>query len=421
MSDQRVSGHLKIVERTSGSVYYIKSRVPGRTPEQTTRRLGPAWKGGGRPPKDHYTRRMAEDALAAYLVDERRKVGIGAYGGGEAGSVTFREAAAEYLRFVEHVRRRDRVTRRDYEGVVHGYLLNAERLAELRAPELSDMRLAAITPDHVDAYKEALILEGRLSPRTVVRHLTVLHGIFKRAKRVWGLATNPASADLVERPALVYTGEFDTYTREELDLLTNAAASDMEAALYRTAAFTGLRQGELFALRWRDIDLVVGLVHVRRNYTGKALKVPKGKKARSVPATPEVVDALAGLKDREYFTGDDDLVFCTVLGGFLDDMWVRRRYYRAIDDAGLRRIRFHDLRHCFGSMAITVLDGYAVQSYMGHQHYSTTQRYLHHKPRPQDAELLHCAFAGDPVSPAVSRNGDIERNSAQLADAETPE
>lgn len=83
-----------------------------------------------------------------------------------------------------------------------------------------------------------------------------------------------------------------------------------------SSAFTGLRQGELFALRWRDVDLVVGLVHVRPNYTGKALKVPKGKKARSVPATPEVVDALARLKERDYFTGADDLVFCSVLGGF---------------------------------------------------------------------------------------------------------
>ena len=70
---------------------------------------------------------------------------------------------------------------------------------------------------------------------------------------------------------------------------------------------------------------------------------------------------------------------------------------------------------------IGVLDGFAVQSYMGAQHYSTTQRYLHHKPRPQDAELLHSAFAGGPVSPAVSRNGDIERNSAPLADPQTAE
>jgi integrase len=59
---------------------------------------------------------------------------------------------------------------------------------------------------------------------------------------------------------------------------------------------------------------------------------------------------------------------------------------------GLRRIRFHDLRHAFGTAAITKLDPYAVQSYMGHQHYSTTQRYLHHKPRREDAAALAEAF-----------------------------
>ena len=53
----------------------------------------------------------------------------------------------------------------------------------------------------------------------VVRHLAVLHGIFKRAGRVWGLERNPASADLVERPKVVYTGEFETLDRDELELL----------------------------------------------------------------------------------------------------------------------------------------------------------------------------------------------------------
>ena len=52
------------------------------------------------------------------------------------------------------------------------------------------------------------------------------------------------------------------------------------------------------------------------------------------------------------------------------------------------------MRHYFGTFAVTRLDGFALQSYMGHQHYSTTQRYLHHKPRPQDAQALHEAFAG---------------------------
>jgi hypothetical protein len=76
------------------------------------------------------------------------------------------------------------------------------------------------------------------------------------------------------------------------------------------------------------------------------------------------------------------------------------------EEGRLRRIRFHDLRHCFGSAAITKLDPYSVQSYMGHQHYSTTQRYLHHKPRPQDAAALHEAFGGEDVSPGRVPNRD---------------
>jgi integrase len=56
--------------------------------------------------------------------------------------------------------------------------------------------------------------------------------------------------------------------------------------VFRVAAYTGLRQGELLALRWKDIDLVGGLVHVRRNYTDGREKVPKGKRVRSVPMTP---------------------------------------------------------------------------------------------------------------------------------------
>jgi hypothetical protein len=88
------------------------------------------------------------------------------------------------------VRRRDQTTVGDYEGVINGYLLD----------EFGSTALAAITPDDIDAYKERLIVEGRLSHRTIVRHLTVLHGIFERAKRVWKLTDNPASADLVGAP-----------------------------------------------------------------------------------------------------------------------------------------------------------------------------------------------------------------------------
>jgi len=396
-----VSGHVALVRRKRGPQWYARYRLPdGR---QVKKRLGPAWTEGGRPPAGHYTEKTAKAELREILADAQR----GVLAGSNRTGATFKDAAAEYLRYVEQVRQIDGDTVADYRGVVDGYLLD----------ELGDLPIEDITADLVDAYKEKLIRgekpEGkrRLSNRTIVRHLTVLHGIFKRAKRVWGLAENPASADLVERPKVTYTGEFDTFDRDEIELLASAAASPQDAALYKVAAFTGLRQGELLALRWEHVDFVAGLLHVRRNFTGGREKIPKGKRVRSVPMMPDVVDVLGKLKEREHFTADGDLVFCSDVGEHLDHFALRKDYYAALESAGLRRVRFHDLRHAFGTAAITELDPYAVQSYMGHQHYSTTQRYLHHKPRREDAAALAKAFG---VSNGVAKQGSstaTERNS----------
>ena len=251
----------------------------------------------------------------------------------------------------------------------------------------------------------------------------MLHGIFKRAKRVWGLASNPASAELVERPKVVYTGEFDTFDRDEIERLATAAESGQDAVLYRVAAFTGLRTGELFGLRWSDVDFVGGLLHVNRSYDYKLHreKVPKGKRVRSVPMTPDVIDALATLKEREHFASEDDLVFCSEVGKHLDYFAHLGRYHAALERAKLRRVRFHDLRHCFGSAAITTLDPYAVQSYMGHAHYSTTQRYLHHQPRREDAARLADAFRVPNRVPNGGTSGATEENSEHQTTPEAPQ
>jgi integrase len=139
----------------------------------------------------------------------------------EAEAVTFAEAATEYLRYVGDVRQIDSKTLGDYRGVIEGYLLD----------EFGDRSLEEITPDLIDTYKEKLISTGKLSNRTIVRHLTVLNGIFKRAKRAYGLADNPASADLVERPKVAYTGEFDTFGSEEIQLLAAHADDAQDAAI----------------------------------------------------------------------------------------------------------------------------------------------------------------------------------------------
>jgi integrase len=83
-------------------------------------------------------------------------------------------------------------------------------------------------------------------------------------------------------------------------------------------------------------------------------------------------------------------------GGYLDGSALSKRYRAALQRAGLRPLRFHDLRHTFGTRVISVADIRRVQEWMGHANVQTTMQYLHYVPRPQDAALVGNAFATDP-------------------------
>jgi integrase len=98
------------------------------------------------------------------------------------------------------------------------------------------------------------------------------------------------------------------------------------------------------------------------------------------------------------FGGDEDLVFAEEDGTWLNDDRLRRRYEAALRSAGLRRLRFHDLRHTFGSLAITRADIVEVQAWMGHALITTTMRYLHYRDRGQAAERLADAFRMESVA-----------------------
>jgi len=105
--------------------------------------------------------------------------------------------------------------------------------------------------------------------------------------------------------------------------------------------------GELIALRWRDVDFTGATIRVRGSYAAGHLTTPKSGKVRAVPMAPDVASALAQLGRRENWVGDDDLVFAGDLGSYLDGSALRRRYKEALSRAGLRPLRFHDLRHTF--------------------------------------------------------------------------
>jgi integrase len=88
-------------------------------------------------------------------------------------------------------------------------------------------------------------------------------------------------------------------------------------------------------------------------------------------------------------------VFLGEHGGTMDGSALRRRYLKDRASAGLRELRFHDLRHTFGSLAINFASIVQVQAWMGHAKITTTMRYLHHKSRAEDAPLLSAVFASE--------------------------
>ena len=223
-----------------------------------------------------------------------------------------------------------------------------------------------------------------------------LNGIFKRARKVYGLPRNPAAE--VEKLREPRYSDLEVFSPEEVHALVRAAATEQDAALFLTAAFTGLRLGELLALRWRDVDFAGRVARVRASYSHGALTTPKSGKVRSVPLGGDVAAALARLGDGSRWTADDDLVFAGELGGFLDGSALRRRYKAALKRAGLRPLRFHDLRHTFGTRMIGRADILRVKEWMGHANVQTTMRYLHFVPRPDDARLVDEAFATEPVA-----------------------
>ena len=370
------SGHVFRVERKRGAVWYAKYRLPdGR---QVQRKIGPAWSERGRPPAGYFTKRTAEDWLRDVLDEARR----GTLPGMVRTGATFADAAAEYLRYVEYDRGRKPSTVQGYRSVIEAHLL----------PAFGSMPVEAVTTEAIERW----IATVDRSARTRNKLIVMLHGILGRARKVFGLRVN-AAAD-VEKFPLSRNGDIEVYTPEEVWALVRAAASEQDAAIYLTAAFTGLRRGELIALRWRDVDFAGSAIRVRATFAGGALTTPKSGKVRSVPMAPEVAAALAKLADRERSTSDDDLVFVGVLGSYLDGSALRRRFDAAMKAAGIRPLRFHDLRHTFGTRMIAKADIRRVQEWMGHADVQTTMKYLHYVPRPDDAALVAAAFRVDEVA-----------------------
>jgi integrase len=260
------------------------------------------------------------------------------------------------------------------------------------------------------------------------------HGVFAFAlKRSW-CTSNPVAA--TDRPE---TGQADPDIRflglSELDALLCAAAARAEGeqqpdaraptdhALYLTAAMTGIRQGELVALRWRDVDWSASLIRVRRNYTRRNWGTPKSKRSsRAVPMADRVGGELDRHFKRSAYQGDDDLVFGHPhTGEPYDASQLRKRFYTAMKAAGMERrcgrdggITFHSLRHTFGTrMAAAGVPMRTLQEWMGHRNLTTTEIYADYAPDPAyGAAFAESAFTAKPERQEAEKREEAQEGRA---------
>jgi len=255
-------------------------------------------------------------------------------------------------------------------------------------PAFGHKRLDQIGSRDVDRFMGQKLKTG-LSPKTVNNMVSVLRKTLTVAVD-WGLIEHVPRIRWLKAPDVeVEFLDFDEAER----LLESAKAhhSDYYAMIF-VALRTGLRQGELLALQWGDVDLDAGRLVVRSSRWRGHEGTPKNGRTRKLPLSPETV---AVLKAHRHLRGD--YVFCADDGAPLDENKCRRPLYASVHRAGIARraprspnknlgdcapgIGWHTLRHTFAShLVMRNVPLKAVQELLGHSTIEMTMRYAHLSP-----------------------------------------
>ncbi len=372
-----------IVKRKSGNyaiVYYVGGKQRWET-------IGPS-------------RREAERALTA----RKREVDTGTWR--EPSSETLASYAERWLAHRDPARVGGGARTRLSPSTFEGYRLNLRRHV---LPRLGDRTLSSLRTEDVDQLIAELEADGKAAG-TVRNVIVPLRKLLSDAVRQGLLLANPAArADLP--PAQDFAGKElpAEHTEAIRRALMEMAPLDplrrepdlFFAYLFDVALGTGLRLGELRALRWSDVDRERWLIRVERAYSRQELRRPKTESGvRSVPLFPSVDAAFRELAARAVERGryaPDELVFGSMRGTPLQPSNFRQRVWDpALRLAGLENYRFHDLRHtCVSRLVAAGADIKLVQAVAGHANpLITLKRYSH----LLDARITEAAHRFDPVS-----------------------
>lgn len=228
----------------------------------------------------------------------------------------------------------------------------------------------------------------KLAAQTVKNILSTLHKILMSAVAWKKLDKMPVFPKVKAAKS-----EWDWLTKEESALLLMAARTDEERALLTFALKTGARAGEQLALEWGDIDFQNRIIKIQRSiYKGEvgATKTGKDRKIALAPSLAEVLKKIRHLRG--------PLVFCDADGKHLKNWHLKTLLRRCLRSAGLRQVRWHDLRHSFASQLVQMgVNLNQIRDWLGHSNIAMTLRYSH--LAPTDAPKLIALLD----SPAVAQ------------------
>ncbi|GCE18661.1 tyrosine-type recombinase/integrase [Dictyobacter kobayashii] len=268
-----------------------------------------------------------------------------------------------------------------YEAIVRLHLV----------PTLGKLPLQKITPQHLDRlYRQKL--ESGLKPKSVAAIHGMLHTALDKAVRLGLVSRNVCK---MVSPPRVVRKEITPLSAEQARKLLEAAKGHPQEVLFILALSTGMRRGELLGLKWKNVDLVSGVLRIRqalvRMPTGQGYQLAETKTAksrRSLVLTAPAVEALKKHKAVQQqwkeaagpFWHDNDFVFCKAMGEHLDpgyDVLVQLKML--LKKAGLPEIRFHDLRHSTATLLLEQgTNPKIVQEILGHSQISMTMDIYSH-------------------------------------------
>lgn len=262
-------------------------------------------------------------------------------------------------------------------------------------PSLGHIQLQKLTAQRLQSFYNSKLNE-KLSPSFIRSMHSILHSALDNAVR-WKLISHNVSDDVSLPQRVSY--EVQTLTPEQAkNFLTFIQGHELET-LVTLALTTGMRHGEMTALRWSDINFEDSSLFVRR--TVKRLgryKFVEGEPKTDKSKRMIVLPSLTLEKLREHRIRQEearlkvgptwqnrDLVFGNTVGGFQYPHHLLRKFHKLTDAAGLPRMRLHDLRHSAATLLLTMgVSAKVVQEILGHSNIGTTMNtYTHVQPAMQ--------------------------------------